>query len=116
LVLAWAALVLPGSADAQRSDTARTTPRDTVPETYEPSRRPTFRPSDRSGDPFSNTTTQSPLFIQGGGPLKLDVEIDTSLNYTIYEKVGPLNYRPATTMSFEEFKQYQDRQLLKSYW
>lgn len=116
LVLAWAALVLPGSADAQRSDTARTTPRDTVPETYEPSRRPTFRPSDRYGDPFSNTTTQSPLFIQGGGPLKLDVEIDTSLNYTIYEKVGPLNYRPATTMSFEEFKQYQDRQLLKSYW
>ena len=45
--------------------------------------------------------------------MKLDVEIDTALNYTIYEKIGDLNYRPTSTMTFEEFKQYQDRQILK---
>ena len=48
--------------------------------------------------------------------MKLDVEIDTSGNYTIYEKIGELNYRPASSMSLEEFKQYQDRQILKNYW
>ncbi len=48
--------------------------------------------------------------------MKLDVEIDTALNYTIYEKIGDLNYRPTSSMTFEEFKQYQDRQILKNYW
>ncbi len=48
--------------------------------------------------------------------MKLDVEIDTAMNYTIYEKIGDLNYRPTSSMTFEEFKQYQDRQILKSYW
>ncbi|MBT1686745.1 cell surface protein SprA [Fulvivirgaceae bacterium PWU37] len=48
--------------------------------------------------------------------MKLDVEIDTAGNYTIYEKIGDLNYRPTSSMTFEEFKQHQDRQALKSYW
>ncbi len=48
--------------------------------------------------------------------MTLDVEIDTAGNYTIYEKIGDLNYRPASSMSFEEYKQYQDRQILKDYW
>lgn len=48
--------------------------------------------------------------------MKLDVEIDTALNYTIYEKIGDMNYRPTSSMTFEEFKQYQDRQILKGYW
>jgi cell surface protein SprA len=48
--------------------------------------------------------------------LELDVEIDTSLNYTIYEKIGDLNYRPTSSMSFEEFNKFQERQILKNYW
>jgi cell surface protein SprA len=48
--------------------------------------------------------------------MKLDVEIDTAGNYTIYEKIGELNYRPTSSMTFEEFKQHQDRQILKDYW
>jgi cell surface protein SprA len=48
--------------------------------------------------------------------MKLDVEIDTSGNYTIYEKIGELNYRPTSSMSLTEFKQYQERQILKNYW
>ena len=69
--------------------------------------------TDRYGDPFSNTTSQSPLYLKDPNQMKLDVEIDTALNYTIYEKIGDLNYRPTSTMTFEEFKQYQDRQILK---
>ncbi|MEM8566687.1 MAG: cell surface protein SprA, partial [Bacteroidota bacterium] len=38
------------------------------------------------------------------------------MNYTIYEKIGDLNYRPTSSMSFEQFKQYQERQMLKDYW
>ncbi|NJM26675.1 MAG: cell surface protein SprA, partial [Bacteroidia bacterium] len=58
----------------------------------------------------------SPFFLKDPNRLKLDVEIDTSLNYTIYEKIGDINYRPTSEMTFEEFKQYQQRQQLKDYW
>ena len=83
---------------------------------YKPSRRPTFRLGDRYGDPFSNSTTESPLFLKDPTKVNLDVELDSGLNYTIYEKIGELNYRPITTMSFEEFKAYQEREILKGYW
>jgi cell surface protein SprA len=116
LFLGSISLLLSPAAYGQRADTASVMPADTVPATYEPTRKPTFTPTDRYGDPFSNTTTESPLFLKEPNPLKLDVEIDTSLNYTIYEKIGDLNYRPTTSMSFEEFKQYQDRQILRDYW
>jgi cell surface protein SprA len=118
LLLVWLNLLLSTVAHGQRADTVRVDPNDTIPtpETYEPTRRPTYTPSDRYGDPFSNTTTESPLFLKDPNQLKMDVEIDTSLNYTIFEKIGELNYRPTTSMSFDEFKQYQDRQILKNYW
>ncbi|ELR69727.1 hypothetical protein C900_04704 [Fulvivirga imtechensis AK7] len=38
------------------------------------------------------------------------------MNYTIYEKIGDINYRPTSSMTFEEFKRYQERQQLKDYW
>jgi hypothetical protein len=116
LLLVWLSILFPTVSFGQRQDTARVVPRDTLPATYEPTRRPTFTPTDRYGDPFSNTTTQSPLFLKNPNPLKLDVEIDTGFNYTIYEKIGDLNYRPTTSMSFDEFKKYQDRQILRDYW
>lgn len=93
-----------------------TTEADTVDKPYEPSRKPIFEPKDRLGDPFSNNLSKSPLLLKDPASLKLDVAIDTGLNYTIYEKIGDLNYRPTSSMSFEEFKQYQERQMLKDYW
>ncbi len=94
----------------------RPNPADTTNIPYQPSRRPTYRVTDRYGDPFSNTGTESPLYLKDPNQMKLDVEIDTALNYTIYEKIGDLNYRPTSSMTFEEFKRYQERQILKSYW
>jgi len=92
-------------------------PADTVKNVpYKPSKRPTYRQRDRYGDPFSNTPSQSPLFLKDPNKMKLDVDIDTARNYTIYEKIGNTNYRPTSTMSFEEFKKQQDREQLKSYW
>lgn len=93
----------------QQQDTTRQ-------QSYRQSRRPTFQPRDRYGDPFSNTTTSSPLFLKDPTKINYDIELDSTLNYTIYEKIGNLTYRPVTSMSFQEFNAYQDRQLLKNYW
>jgi cell surface protein SprA len=111
----WLIFFLPVIAFSQRQDSTRVNPSDTS-KTYKPTKRPTYRPTDRYGDPFSNTPSASPLFLKDPNKLKLDVEIDTALNYTVYEKIGDLNYRPTTSMSFEEFKQYQDRRILREYW
>ncbi len=83
---------------------------------YEPSETPTYEPTDRFGDPFSNRTSKSPLSLKDPSSLSLDVEIDTGMNYTIYEKIGDLNFRPTSTMSFEEFNNYHTGQLVKDYW
>ena len=110
-------MLVPALAEAQQTpDTTRVTQDTTSNQVYTPTRRPTFTPRDRYGDPFSNTTTESPLFLKDPSRMKLDVDIDTAGNYTIYEKIGELNYRPTSSMSFEEFKQYQERQILKDYW
>jgi cell surface protein SprA len=117
LLVAWFILLcLPKESLAQRQDTTRTSQDTTKNQPYQPSKRPTFRPNDRYGDPFSNRDTESPLFLKDPNQMKLDVEIDTAMNYTIYEKIGDLNYRPTSSMTFQEFKQHQDRQILKNYW
>lgn len=87
-----------------------------VNQKYEPSYRPTFRQQDRFGDPFSNTQSPSPLLLEDPASMQLDLEIDTGMNYTIYERVGALNYRPRSTMTFEEFNRYQDAEMKKEYW
>ena len=83
---------------------------------YQPTRQPTFQQKDRFGDPFSFNLSPSPLLLKDPSSLLLDVEIDTGLNYTIYEKMGDVNFRPTTSMSFEEFSAYQERKILKDYW
>jgi len=98
----------------QQSDTTKADT--TENREYTPSRRPTYKPKDRLGDPFSNNVSNSPLLLQDPSNLELGVEIDTGMNYTIYEKIGDLNYRPTSSMSFSEFKQYQEREQLKEYW
>jgi cell surface protein SprA len=100
----------------ERADSTRLKQDTIKTQEYKPSRKPTFRLRDRYGDPFSNTPTESPLFLKDPTKVNLDVELDSNLNYTIYEKIGDLNYRPVTTMSFEEFKALQDRKMLKGYW
>ncbi len=112
---------------ATPADTLQQAAQDTIPANeadtllnrpYEPSSQPVFQPKDRFGDPFSfsEETSPSPLLLDDPSKLEMDVEIDTALNYTIYEKIGDLNYRPTTTMSFDEFSQLQQDEMIKSYW
>ncbi len=98
---------------AQRQDTTRI---DTIRSKIINPYLPSFQPIDRYGDPFSNTTTYSPLFLKDPKSLSLDVQIDSGMNYTIYEKIGNVNFRPTSSMSFEEFSRQQERRILKDYW
>ena len=78
--------------------------------------RPSFRYRDRYGDPFSNGTPASPFYLKDPGTLKTDLEVDTSKNYTILEKMGNVYFRPRSSMSFGEFNQQQNRLMLKDYY
>lgn len=83
---------------------------------YQPSKRTTYQLQDRYGDPFSNNIGQSPFQLGDPAALSLDVEIDTGLNYTIYEKIGDINFRPTSSMTFDEFSSYQEEEMLNDYW
>lgn len=100
--------------DSLKADTVNLDSLQNLP--YIPSKRPTYRQKDRFGDPFSNNLSPSPLLLKDPSTLKLDVDIDTANNYTIYEKIGDIYYRPTTSMTFEEFEHLQERKMIKSYW
>lgn len=104
-------------SDTTKQDTLR---KDTVKKDttlpYTPSRRSTYEPKDRFGDPFSNQTSPSPLLLQDPSGHTMEFEIDTAMDYTIQEKIGDTQYRPTTSMSFEEYSKLQERQMLKNYW
>ncbi len=101
---------------AQQKDSAQTKQADTSKyKTINPY-RPSYRPSDRYGDPFSNYSTISPLFLQNPKSLNLDTQIDTGMHYNIRERIGKVNFRPNSSMSFDEFSRYHDQQFRKQYW
>lgn len=100
-------------AMGQRADTTR---QDSTRFLYNNPYRPSFRLRDRYGDPFSNYTTYSPLFLKDSKSLSTDIELDTGLNYIIFEKLGKVNFRAPSSMTFEEFSRQQDDWMKRSYW
>lgn len=117
-------LVLPAPAFAgamlffqqQQTTPPDTVGRDTTSNTgpYKPSKYPTGRPIDRFGDPFSNRSSNSPLFP--APPTEVQMEIDTGFNYTIEENIGDMPYRPPSTLTFEEYMQLRRQQMIRDYW
>lgn len=95
--------------DSTQSDT-------TPPKKYVPKTRPDNQIRDRRGDPFSNKGQTSPLLKNQPSNIKTEVELDTNDNtYTIYEKVGEMDYRPASSMTFEEYSKYREREVMRNY-
>ena len=93
-----------------------TIPSDTVPGSYQPSRQPTYDPRDRLGDPFSDGVEQSSLINKDPFGLNMEVEVDTALNYSIYERMDGLDFRPPTIMTFEEYSRLIERNMIRDYW
>jgi cell surface protein SprA len=77
---------------------------------------PNFRVRDRHGDPFSNYTTQSPLFLKDPKNLNTEISLDTGMHYNISEKMGKMNFRPNSAMPFLDFSKQQDRTFQKNYY
>jgi len=94
-----------------KSDTVSS---DTIPP-YTPTKVPTYKPSYRFGDPFSNRMSATPLQLTDPSSVDLQVNFDSSVNYSVYEKIGDVNFRPVTTMSFEEYDKYHNKQMTKDY-
>ncbi|MDH5608192.1 MAG: cell surface protein SprA, partial [Cyclobacteriaceae bacterium] len=92
-----------------------TVPKDSV-KTYTPSKKPTYEQTYRYGDPFSNRSSTSSLLLSDPSSLDFDVRFDSGVNYSIYERIGELDFRPATSMTFEEFDRFNDQQIIKEYW
>lgn len=99
------------------ADTTRTEPVEPVERLpYSPSRRSTFQPVDRYGDPFSSPMSPSPLLLENPSVIQTQVEIDSTMEYTVYERIGDIDYRPPTTLTFEEFTALQNRKMMREYW
>ncbi len=77
---------------------------------------PNFRVRDRHGDPFSNYTTSSPFILKDPKNLNTEISLDTGMHYNISEKMGKLNFRPNTSMSFRDFSKQQDKTFQKNYY
>ncbi|MDJ1506961.1 cell surface protein SprA, partial [Xanthocytophaga agilis] len=75
-----------------------------------------FYKRDRYGDPFTDRQGRSPLELKDPSNVKTDVSVDTAGNVTIAETVGPVPYRPSTTLTYKEFSEYSDRKLAADYW
>ena len=124
-MLAWlspaAALCAPGRLELATlqnlllQDTAKVD--STKLQRYIPSRRPTFVPSDRRGSPFSTRPSVSPLLLGQPGNLKLNVDLDDSLQqYNITETLGDVNYRTPSSMTMQQYSEWQQREAIRSYW
>ncbi|HEV8514777.1 MAG TPA: cell surface protein SprA, partial [Cyclobacteriaceae bacterium] len=77
---------------------------------------PNFHVRDRHGDPFSNYTTSSPFILKDPKNLQTEITLDTGMNYNISEKMGKLNFRPNSSMSFRDYSRQQDRAFQKDYY
>lgn len=83
---------------------------------YEKSRQPTYQPKDRPGNSILYPNASSPLLLKDPGSLQLDIEVDTSLNYSIGERFGEIYYRPPSNLNFDQYNRLHGVKMRKNYW
>ena len=72
---------------------------------------------DRYGDEFSNPPPKTPLKLKKPSNVETKVELNEDLTgYTVYEKIGDLDYRPVTELTFQEFAEWKREQMIRDYW
>ena len=104
------------SAISFAQDSLKTTKQDSAKYRIVNPYLPNFRVRDRHGDPFSNYTTSSPFILKDPKNLNTEISLDTGMNYNISEKMGTLNFRPNSSMSFRDYSRQQDRAFQKNYY
>lgn len=67
--------------------------------------------------PFSTSENKSPLLLPPPSNVEQTVVYDPATNsYVFSEKIGEINVRPASSMSFEEYSVYRNNEAKQSYW
>ncbi|MDX2197015.1 MAG: cell surface protein SprA [Cytophagales bacterium] len=92
--------------------------KDTTDKTrYKPSKKPTYKAKDRYGDEYSNGKKRSGFANKPPSSVKTEVEIDESGKfYKIDEKIGQDDYRPGSTMTFEQYRKHQQKNTAKNFY
>lgn len=86
---------------------------DTIPPPLIPS--PRWNTSYQLGQPLLRIGKISPFILSDTTSFPARLQIDTAFNYRILQKTGEFDLRPATTMSFDEFRRFQERQQREAY-
>jgi hypothetical protein len=111
----WAALSSPQYRSIYSFKKFLSPPEDSTQ--HKKSRRPTNQLDDRLGDPYTNKTSRSPLDLKNPDNITEEVELDTATgNYIVKEKIGNKEYRTQTFLTFEEFYNYKNKQMMRDYW
>ncbi len=72
---------------------------------------------DDYGYPLSSPLYSNPLYLRNPSSMTTEVEYDYDNNqYLIRRKLGTLDYRTPVPMSYQEYREYDTKQSLNSYW
>ncbi len=73
--------------------------------------------SEKNRYPFSNSGLQSPLYLRNPSNVQQQIEYNpVTGRYEFSEKVGNLNYRPPSSMSLQEYMEYERKSAVNNYW
>lgn len=85
---------------------------------YKPSRKPTYKEKEQYEDYLKNKERKrSPLILDRPKAVKTEVELDPSGQYyNVNEKLGDIDFKPGTIMTFDQYKKFQSQQAAKNYY
>ncbi|MFN0049460.1 MAG: cell surface protein SprA [Cytophagales bacterium] len=85
---------------------------------YKPSRKPTYKEKEQYEDYLKNKERKrSPLTLDRPKGVKTEVELDPSGQYyNVNEKLGDVDFKPGTIMTFDQYKRFQNKQAAKNYY
>lgn len=84
---------------------------------YKASTKPTYNFEDRQGSYEAAGNSKSPLISPEPTNITRTVELsEDGKFYIIKEKIGDIDYRPPTVMSFEQYQKYKAEQDAKNSW
>ena len=83
---------------------------------YKSTSFPNYNPSYRYGDIYSEPPSKSSINLIDPTSLDLQVDFDTSINFTATEQLESIDFRPPINLSFKEYDASHTQKLVKDYW
>ena len=73
--------------------------------------------NDMTGNPYLDNQNSSPLFLSPPSNLEREIIYNPETNsYEFVNKIGEFDYRPPTTMDFDEYQKYELNRDVSDYW